>query len=59
MSDPKQTLRYPQVVAEDLDAPTAVQVLTTWAAHTVTDMSEPGAGDTIRVLADAALGLEL
>ena len=27
--------------------------------HTVTDTSEPGAGDVIRVLADAALGLEL
>ena len=46
-------------MAEDLDAPTAVDALTTWAAHTVTDTSEPGAGDVIRVLADAALGLEL
>jgi len=46
-------------MAEDLDAPTAVDALTTWAAHTVTDTSEPGAGDVIRVLADAALGLAL
>ena len=35
-------------MAEDLDAPTAVDALTTWAAHTVTDTSEPGAGDVIR-----------
>jgi L-cysteine:1D-myo-inositol 2-amino-2-deoxy-alpha-D-glucopyranoside ligase len=46
-------------MAEDLDAPTAIAALSTWAAHTVTDTSEPGAGHAIRVLADAALGLEL
>ena len=46
-------------MAEDLDAPTAVAALSTWAAHTVTDTSEPGAGHVIRVLADASLGLEL
>ena len=38
---------------------TAVGVLATWAAHTVTDTSEPGAGDVVRTLADAALGLAL
>jgi len=46
-------------MAEDLDAPTAVAALSTWAAHTVTDTSEPGASHVIRVLADASLGLEL
>ncbi len=46
-------------LADDLDAPTAVECLAVWAKHTVTDASEPGAGDVIRTLADAALGLAL
>ncbi len=46
-------------LADDLDAPAAVECLAVWAKHTVTDTSEPGAGDVIRTLADAALGLAL
>jgi L-cysteine:1D-myo-inositol 2-amino-2-deoxy-alpha-D-glucopyranoside ligase len=46
-------------LADDLDAPRAVEHLVVWAKHTVTDASEPGAGDVIRTLADAALGLAI
>ncbi|MEP6815298.1 MAG: cysteine--1-D-myo-inosityl 2-amino-2-deoxy-alpha-D-glucopyranoside ligase [Marmoricola sp.] len=46
-------------LAQDLDAPAAVECLSIWAKHTVTDASEPAAGDVVRDLADAALGLLL
>jgi L-cysteine:1D-myo-inositol 2-amino-2-deoxy-alpha-D-glucopyranoside ligase len=47
-------------MAEDLDAPRARALLQDWAAATLAgDDSEPGAGETIRAVADAALGLAL
>lgn len=47
-------------LATDLDAPRALAVLANWADRTgAGDPSEPGAGDVVRVLADAALGLQL
>ena len=47
-------------LGDDLDAPRAVEVLLTWALHThENDATEPGAGDVIRAVADAALGLQL
>jgi L-cysteine:1D-myo-inositol 2-amino-2-deoxy-alpha-D-glucopyranoside ligase len=46
-------------LADDLDAPEAVERLVVWAKHTVTDTTERGAGEVIRVLVDAALGLAL
>ncbi|HEX2893503.1 MAG TPA: cysteine--1-D-myo-inosityl 2-amino-2-deoxy-alpha-D-glucopyranoside ligase [Marmoricola sp.] len=45
-------------LATDLDAPGALISLNTWATATEAgDDSEPGAGDVIRALADAALGV--
>jgi L-cysteine:1D-myo-inositol 2-amino-2-deoxy-alpha-D-glucopyranoside ligase len=47
-------------LATDLDAPTAVTALRDWAWATRDgDRSEPGAGDVVRRLADASLGLLL
>jgi L-cysteine:1D-myo-inositol 2-amino-2-deoxy-alpha-D-glucopyranoside ligase len=47
-------------LAEDLDAPRALDALREWADRTgAGDRDEPGSGDVIRVLADAALGLAL
>jgi L-cysteine:1D-myo-inositol 2-amino-2-deoxy-alpha-D-glucopyranoside ligase len=45
-------------LADDLDAPRARVLLEEWAAATLGgDDSEPGAGDAIRAVADAALGI--
>jgi L-cysteine:1D-myo-inositol 2-amino-2-deoxy-alpha-D-glucopyranoside ligase len=48
-------------LAEDLDAPMALQALRRWAAATNdgTDRSEPGAGEVVRRLVDARLGIRL
>jgi L-cysteine:1D-myo-inositol 2-amino-2-deoxy-alpha-D-glucopyranoside ligase len=47
-------------MAEDLDAPRARQLLEEWAAATLAgDESEADAGDVVRQLADAALGVAL
>jgi L-cysteine:1D-myo-inositol 2-amino-2-deoxy-alpha-D-glucopyranoside ligase len=48
-------------LANDLDAPAAVKALRGWevATNEGADLSEPGAGEVIRRLADAALGLAL
>ena len=48
-------------LAEDLDAPMALQALRRWAAATNdgTDRSEPGAGEVVRRLVDARLGIHL
>jgi L-cysteine:1D-myo-inositol 2-amino-2-deoxy-alpha-D-glucopyranoside ligase len=47
-------------LADDLDAPTAVTALRDWAwATREGDRSEDGAGDVVRRLADASLGLLL
>jgi L-cysteine:1D-myo-inositol 2-amino-2-deoxy-alpha-D-glucopyranoside ligase len=47
-------------MADDLDAPRARRLLEEWAAATrAGDDSEPGAGETIRAVADAALGVTL
>jgi L-cysteine:1D-myo-inositol 2-amino-2-deoxy-alpha-D-glucopyranoside ligase len=47
-------------LADDLDAPTALHVLDEWAEATAQgDAPEPGAGDRIRELVDAALGVLL
>lgn len=47
-------------LADDLDAPKALDVLNRWAMATASgDTSEPGAGAVISQLADAALGLSL
>ena len=47
-------------LADDLDAPRAVELLRSWALDTQQDgATEPGAGEVIRRLADAALGLVL
>jgi L-cysteine:1D-myo-inositol 2-amino-2-deoxy-alpha-D-glucopyranoside ligase len=47
-------------LADDLDAPTALHVLDEWAEATAQgDAPEPGAGDRIRQLVDAALGVLL
>lgn len=47
-------------MAEDLDAPRAVAILTHWATSTLDgDDSEPGAGAVVGTLADAALGIAL
>jgi L-cysteine:1D-myo-inositol 2-amino-2-deoxy-alpha-D-glucopyranoside ligase len=43
-------------LAEDLDAPRALDALERWAAG---DGADTGAGDVVRRLADAALGVEL
>ena len=48
------------VLAEDLDAPTALRSIDHWANATdFGDDSEPGAGEVIRRLVDATLGVEL
>jgi L-cysteine:1D-myo-inositol 2-amino-2-deoxy-alpha-D-glucopyranoside ligase len=47
-------------MAEDLDAPRAVELVSHWADATLEgDRSEPAAGDVVRGLLDAALGLAL
>ena len=47
-------------LAEDLDAPTALRLIDHWANATdFGDDTEPGAGEVIRALVDAALGVEL
>ena len=47
-------------LATDLDAPGALITLNTWATATEAgEATEPGAGDVVRALADAALGLQL
>ncbi len=47
-------------LANDLDAPFALRLLDHWANSTdFGDDSEPGAGDVIRTLVDAALGIRL
>ena len=47
-------------MAEDLDAPRAVELVSHWVDATLAgDQSEPGAGDVVRKLLDAALGLAL
>jgi L-cysteine:1D-myo-inositol 2-amino-2-deoxy-alpha-D-glucopyranoside ligase len=52
--------RVHAALADDLDAPTAVTALRDWAWTTREgDRSEAGAGDVVRRLADASLGLLL
>jgi L-cysteine:1D-myo-inositol 2-amino-2-deoxy-alpha-D-glucopyranoside ligase len=47
-------------LAEDLDAPRAVELVSHWADATLDgDASEPGAGEVVRTLMDAALGVAL
>ena len=47
-------------LADDLDAPTALRALDRWAEETEAgDSAEQGAGERIRQLADAALGVAL
>jgi L-cysteine:1D-myo-inositol 2-amino-2-deoxy-alpha-D-glucopyranoside ligase len=47
-------------LAEDLDAPAALRLLDEWAGATdAGDDSEPGAGDVVRRLVDASLGVAL
>jgi L-cysteine:1D-myo-inositol 2-amino-2-deoxy-alpha-D-glucopyranoside ligase len=47
-------------MAEDLDAPRAVELISHWADATLDgDQKEPGAGVLVRRLVDAALGLAL
>jgi L-cysteine:1D-myo-inositol 2-amino-2-deoxy-alpha-D-glucopyranoside ligase len=47
-------------MADDLDAPRARAVLESWAATTMAgDEAEAGAGDAVRAVADAALGVAL
>jgi L-cysteine:1D-myo-inositol 2-amino-2-deoxy-alpha-D-glucopyranoside ligase len=47
-------------MAEDLDAPRAVELVSHWVDATLGgDASEPDAGDVVRGLVDAALGLAL
>jgi L-cysteine:1D-myo-inositol 2-amino-2-deoxy-alpha-D-glucopyranoside ligase len=50
-----------EALADDLDAPTALAAVRRWAAATTegTDRSETGAGDVVRRLLDARLGLAL
>ena len=49
-----------EAMAEDLDAPRARALLEEWSAATLAgDDSEPGAGDAVRAVADAALGVAL
>ena len=51
---------YSTALAEDLDAPTALRLVDHWANATdFGDESEPGAGEVIRELVDAALGVAL
>ncbi len=46
-------------LAADLDAPRALQTLRQWADRSLGDHAEPGAGEAIRLVADAALGVLL
>jgi L-cysteine:1D-myo-inositol 2-amino-2-deoxy-alpha-D-glucopyranoside ligase len=47
-------------LAADLDAPCARRLLESWADATLSgDDTEPGAGDAVRAVADAALGVAL
>ncbi|HZP14667.1 MAG TPA: cysteine--1-D-myo-inosityl 2-amino-2-deoxy-alpha-D-glucopyranoside ligase [Nocardioides sp.] len=47
-------------MADDLNAPAAVAAIQDWVEATLHgDMSEPGAGEAIKLVADAALGLVL
>jgi L-cysteine:1D-myo-inositol 2-amino-2-deoxy-alpha-D-glucopyranoside ligase len=47
-------------LADDLDAPTALRVLDDWAAATTAgDTTDHGAGERVRSLVDAALGIDL
>jgi len=46
-------------LATDLDAPRALQALRQWADRSQGDSSEPGAGEAIRAVVDAALGVAL
>jgi L-cysteine:1D-myo-inositol 2-amino-2-deoxy-alpha-D-glucopyranoside ligase len=47
-------------LAEDLDAPRAVEQVSHWADATLAgDVSEPGAGEVVRGMVDAALGVEV
>ena len=48
-------------LADDLDAPRALEVLDRWAASSLeqADAGEPGAGDAVRRLVDARLGVLL
>ena len=48
-------------LADDLDAPTALDALAEWAAatHDSSSGGEPGAGDVVRTLVDARLGVLL
>jgi L-cysteine:1D-myo-inositol 2-amino-2-deoxy-alpha-D-glucopyranoside ligase len=50
-----------EALAEDLDAPRALAALQRWALATNegVDRSEPGAGDVVRRLVDARLGVLL
>jgi L-cysteine:1D-myo-inositol 2-amino-2-deoxy-alpha-D-glucopyranoside ligase len=47
-------------LAEDLDAPTALRLIDHWANATdFGDDTEPGAGDVVRGMVDACLGVDL
>ncbi|ROR90703.1 cysteine--1-D-myo-inosityl 2-amino-2-deoxy-alpha-D-glucopyranoside ligase [Nocardioides aurantiacus] len=47
-------------LADDLDAPAALAVVDSWAEATLAgEESEPGAGEAVRSLVDAALGVRL
>lgn len=47
-------------LADDLDAPAALDVVDSWAEATLTgEASEPGAGEAVTSLVDAALGVRL
>jgi L-cysteine:1D-myo-inositol 2-amino-2-deoxy-alpha-D-glucopyranoside ligase len=48
-------------LSDDLDAPAATEAVRGWAVATNegADTSEPGAGDVIRRLVDASLGIAL
>ena len=50
-----------QALAEDLDAPAAIEAVRQWSVATNdgADRSEPGAGDVVRRLLDARLGILL
>jgi L-cysteine:1D-myo-inositol 2-amino-2-deoxy-alpha-D-glucopyranoside ligase len=49
-----------EAMADDLDAPRALRILREWVQATHSgDASEPGAGEVIRSLVDAALGVVL
>jgi L-cysteine:1D-myo-inositol 2-amino-2-deoxy-alpha-D-glucopyranoside ligase len=50
-----------EALSDDLDAPAATDAVRRWAVATNegADTSEPGAGDVIRRLVDASLGIAL